>query len=52
MIMAFSEKIWVSYSKQDKLKCSENNYSCIEWGTYSAIMTKNGTKYYCGCGQE
>lgn len=43
---------WHSFNQADKIKCYENNYYCLKWGTYSAILTNNGVQYFCGCGEE
>lgn len=52
--MAGNIKIWNGFNKSDKRQCADNNYYCLEWGTYGGIITNGslGIIYYCGCGQE
>ena len=50
--MSGNIKIWNGFNKSDKRKCADNNYHCLEWGTYEGMIRKGCIKYYCGCGQE
>ena len=39
------EKVWTSFTLKDKVKCVENDYSCLRSGTYGYSTPK----YFCGC---
>jgi len=43
-----SRDIWNTFTRKDKCKCAENNYSCLKWGTYGYLTPR----YFCGCEQK